>query len=58
MDLRIVPINTGFIQVDKGGTLTQGRGVFTMEPSEYSAVPRSLQEVIVKEALARKAAKK
>jgi glyoxylase-like metal-dependent hydrolase (beta-lactamase superfamily II) len=26
MDLRIVPINTGFIQVDKGGTLTQGRG--------------------------------
>jgi glyoxylase-like metal-dependent hydrolase (beta-lactamase superfamily II) len=26
MTLRIVPINTGFIQVDKGGTLTQGRG--------------------------------
>jgi hypothetical protein len=26
MDLRIVPVNTGFIQVDKGGTLTQGRG--------------------------------
>lgn len=26
MDLRIVPINTGFIHVDKGGTLTQGRG--------------------------------
>lgn len=26
MDLRIVPINTGFIHVDQGGTLTQGRG--------------------------------
>ena len=53
-----VPIAEMFQYSTTLRSFTQGRGVFSMEPSESSPVPRSLQEVIVKEALARKAAKK
>ena len=53
-----VPIAEMFQYSTTLRSFTQGRGVFSMEPSEYSPVPRSIQEVIVKEQLARKAAKK
>lgn len=52
-----VPIAEMFQYSTTLRSLTQGRGVFSMEPSEYSPVPRSLQEVVVKEQLARKAKK-
>ena len=53
-----VPIAEMFQYSTTLRSFTQGRGVFSMEPSEYSPVPKSIQEVIVKEQLARKAAKK
>ena len=37
---------------------TQGRGTFSMQPSVYAPVPRSLQDVIVKEQLERRKGKK
>jgi elongation factor G len=53
-----VPIAEMFQYSTTLRSFTQGRGVFSMEPSEYAPVPKSLQEVIVKEQRERKAAKK
>jgi elongation factor G len=53
-----VPIAEMFQYSTTLRSFTQGRGVFSMEPSQYAPVPRSLQDVIAKEQLARKAAKK
>jgi elongation factor G len=57
-DIRIVrgkvPIAETFQYSTTLRSLTQGRATFSMEPSEYMPVPRSLQEVIVKEQLARR----
>mgnify|MGYP002624082332 CR=1 FL=1 len=49
-----VPIAEMFQYSTTLRSLTQGRATFTMQPSEYAPVPRSLQEVIVKEQLARR----
>ena len=38
--------------------MTQGRGVYTMEPSEYRSVPRSIAEKVVEEVLKEKEKKK
>jgi elongation factor G len=53
-----VPIAEMFQYSTTLRSFTQGRGVFSMEPSEYSPVPKSIQEVIVKEQLALRAKKK
>ena len=57
-DIRIVrgkvPIAETFQYSTTLRSLTQGRANFSMEPCEYMPVPRSLQEVIVKEQLARR----
>jgi elongation factor G len=52
-----VPIAEMFQYSTTLRSFTQGRGVFSMEPSQYAPVPRSLQDVIVKEQLARRAKK-
>jgi elongation factor G len=44
-----VPIAEMFQYSTTIRSLTQGRGTYSMEPSEYAPVPRSLQEVIIKE---------
>ena len=52
-DIRIirgkVPIAETFQYSTTLRSLTQGRATFSMEPSEYMPVPRSLQDVIIKE---------
>ncbi len=52
-DIRIVrgkvPIAETFQYSTSLRSLTQGRATFSMEPSEYVPVPRSLQEVIIAE---------
>jgi elongation factor G len=53
-----VPIAEMFQYSTTLRSFTQGRGVFSMEPSEYAPVPRSLQEVVVKEQRERKEKKK
>ncbi|MCG3136048.1 MAG: Elongation factor G [Planctomycetes bacterium] len=50
-----VPIAEMFQYSTTLRSLTQGRGTFSMEPSAYQAVPRSLQETILKEARERRA---
>ncbi len=49
-----VPIAEMFQYSTTLRSLTQGRATFSMQPCEYSPVPRSLQDVIVKEALERR----
>jgi len=44
-----VPIAEMFQYSTTLRSLTQGRGTFSMAPCEYAPVPRSLQEVIIKE---------
>jgi elongation factor G len=50
-----VPIAEMFQYSTTLRSLTQGRGTFSMEPSEYTPVPRSLQETIVKDLKERRA---
>jgi elongation factor G len=51
-----VPIAEMFQYSTTLRSLTQGRGNFSMEPAEYQPVPRSLQDVIVKEIKEKRAA--
>ena len=44
-----IPIAEMFQYSTSLRSLSQGRATFSMEPSEYSPVPRSLQDVIIKE---------
>ena len=61
-DIRIirgkVPIAETFQYSTTLRSLTQGRATFLMEPSEYMPVPRSLQDVIIKEQKERREKKK
>ena len=51
-----VPIAEMFQYSTTLRSLTQGRGTFSMEPSEYSPLPRSLQEVVLRDLRERRAA--
>jgi elongation factor G len=51
-----VPIAEMFQYSTTLRSATQGRGTFSMEPAEYQAIPRSLQEVVVKEIKEKRAA--
>jgi elongation factor G len=44
-----VPIAEMFQYSTTLRSMTQGRGTFSMEPAHYQAVPRSLQDTIVKD---------
>jgi elongation factor G len=49
-----VPIAETFQYSTTLRSLTQGRANFSMEPCEYMPVPRSLQDVIIKEQMERR----
>ncbi|MCE9638017.1 MAG: elongation factor G [Planctomycetes bacterium] len=51
-----VPIAEMFQYSTTLRSITQGRGTFSMEPAEYQAVPRSLQDAIVKDIKEKRAA--
>jgi len=51
------PLGEMFGYIGHLRTLTSGRGQFSMEFSHYSPCPQNVAEVVIKEALARKAAK-
>ncbi len=50
-----VPIAEMFQYSTSLRSMTQGRGTFSMSPSEYAKVPRSLQEAIIKDLRERRA---
>ena len=52
-----VPLSEMFGYIGDLRTMTSGRGQFSMEFSHYSACPRNVAEVVIKEAQERKAAK-
>ena len=45
----MVPLSEMFGYATELRSRTQGRGQYTMEPSHYSEVPKSIQEKIVNE---------
>lgn len=52
-----VPLSEMFGYIGDLRTMTSGRGQFSMEFSHYSACPKNVAEVVIKEAQERKAAK-